>query len=60
MIKGRQVDRLQRPGGRGAGDRQLVADGEFLGGQIGDQRRDEVSGTPRIFAASATSVGSGR
>jgi hypothetical protein len=40
MIKGRQVDGLHRVGGRGTGDRDLLADGEFLGGEVGDQGRD--------------------
>jgi hypothetical protein len=42
MVEGRQVDGLQLPGARGTGDRQLVADGEFLRGQVGDLGCDEA------------------
>jgi hypothetical protein len=43
MIERRQVDGLQLPGGS-TGDPDLVADGQFLGREITDERRDEVLG----------------
>src|SRR6201996_1771503 len=44
MIERRQVDGLHRVGGRGTGDRDLLADGEFLDGEIRDERADQVRG----------------
>jgi hypothetical protein len=61
MIEGRQLDHLERPGSLGAGDRDLVAGGQFLGGQIGDDMQMlSLAGNSPWFAMRPTGRRGGR